>query len=104
MTAALENLRLTPSAEPAPESTPQPEEEPTDSSSSTRGFQCVSYGIGNFSSCVRSRYQLAFLLLLLEELKVRGAAEASGDPGGRNAHFPLMLPSFSDPRKAVLRF
>ncbi|XP_069070795.1 SRR1-like protein [Pleurodeles waltl] len=31
---------------------------------------CVCYGIGQFSSCVISRYQLAFLLLILEKLEI----------------------------------
>nr|XP_006640543.1 PREDICTED: SRR1-like protein isoform X1 [Lepisosteus oculatus] len=33
-------------------------------------LDCVCYGLGNFSSCVSSRYQLALLLLLLESLQV----------------------------------
>ncbi|XP_078237989.1 SRR1-like protein isoform X1 [Pogona vitticeps] len=33
-------------------------------------LQCVCYGLGNFSSCVKARYQLAFLLLLLQELQI----------------------------------
>nr|XP_015221701.1 PREDICTED: SRR1-like protein isoform X2 [Lepisosteus oculatus] len=32
-------------------------------------LDCVCYGLGNFSSCVSSRYQLALLLLLLESLQ-----------------------------------
>ncbi|MEE6504540.1 hypothetical protein FKM82_005230 [Ascaphus truei] len=36
----------------------------------TRHFDCVCYGLGNFSSCVISRHQLAFLLLLLEQLQI----------------------------------
>ncbi|XP_033030651.1 SRR1-like protein isoform X2 [Lacerta agilis] len=55
--SAFEKLQLTPPAE----------EEP--GRSRAQGLQCVCYGIGNFSSCVQARYQLAFLLLLLEELK-----------------------------------
>lgn len=31
---------------------------------------CVCYGIGQFSACVISRYQLAFLLLILEKLEI----------------------------------
>uniref|UniRef100_A0A8C5LQE6 SRR1 domain containing n=1 Tax=Leptobrachium leishanense TaxID=445787 RepID=A0A8C5LQE6_9ANUR len=31
---------------------------------------CVCYGLGNFSSCVISRHQLAFLLLFLDQLKI----------------------------------
>ncbi|KAH0625690.1 hypothetical protein JD844_015285 [Phrynosoma platyrhinos] len=34
------------------------------------GLQCVCYGVGNFSSCVVARYQLAFLMDLLEELQI----------------------------------
>ncbi|XP_033030650.1 SRR1-like protein isoform X1 [Lacerta agilis] len=56
--SAFEKLQLTPPAE----------EEP--GRSRAQGLQCVCYGIGNFSSCVQARYQLAFLLLLLEELKI----------------------------------
>ncbi|XP_054852641.1 SRR1-like protein [Eublepharis macularius] len=33
-------------------------------------LQCVCYGLGNFSSCFKARFQLAFLLLLLEELQI----------------------------------
>nr|XP_033810239.1 SRR1-like protein isoform X2 [Geotrypetes seraphini] len=33
-------------------------------------FNCVCYGVGRFSSCITSRYQLALLLLLLEKLQV----------------------------------
>ncbi|XP_066466079.1 SRR1-like protein [Tiliqua scincoides] len=65
--SALENLQLTPAAEPALESISRPREEPE---SYTSGLQCVCYGIGNFSSSVQSRYQLAFLLLLLKKLKI----------------------------------
>ncbi|XP_053138709.1 SRR1-like protein [Hemicordylus capensis] len=65
---ALENLQLTP-----------PPAEPTLDSSSQLGADpdgqaicllCVCYGLGNFSSCVKARYQLAFLILLLEALKI----------------------------------
>ncbi|XP_039218461.1 SRR1-like protein isoform X1 [Crotalus tigris] len=35
-----------------------------------RGLRCVCYGLGNFCSCGKARLQLAFLLLLLEELKI----------------------------------
>ncbi|XP_063310707.1 SRR1-like protein isoform X1 [Pelobates fuscus] len=31
---------------------------------------CVCYGLGNFSSCVIARHQLAFLLLFLEQFKI----------------------------------
>uniref|UniRef100_A0A8B9KGR1 SRR1 domain containing n=1 Tax=Astyanax mexicanus TaxID=7994 RepID=A0A8B9KGR1_ASTMX len=33
-------------------------------------LECVCYGLGNFSSCVSARYQLAMLLLLFEALQV----------------------------------
>lgn len=33
-------------------------------------WRCVCYGLGNFSSCFKARFQLAFLLLLLKELQV----------------------------------
>lgn len=33
-------------------------------------IECVCYGLGNFSSCVSARYQLAMLLLLLDALQV----------------------------------
>ncbi|TSV28418.1 SRR1-like protein [Bagarius yarrelli] len=33
--------------------------------------ECVCYGLGNFSSCMCARYQLAMLLLLLDELQVK---------------------------------
>nr|DBA22892.1 TPA: hypothetical protein GDO54_013881 [Pyxicephalus adspersus] len=33
-------------------------------------YECVCYGLGNFSSCVISRHQLAFLLLFLEHFKI----------------------------------
>lgn len=33
-------------------------------------MECVCYGLGNFSSCVSARYQLAMLLLLLDALQV----------------------------------
>ncbi|MCJ8735092.1 hypothetical protein PDJAM_G00242740 [Pangasius djambal] len=32
--------------------------------------ECVCYGLGNFSSCVSARYQLAMLLLLLDALQI----------------------------------
>ncbi|XP_032085662.1 SRR1-like protein isoform X1 [Thamnophis elegans] len=34
------------------------------------GLRCVCYGLGSFCSCGKARLQLAFLLLLLEELKI----------------------------------
>ncbi|KAI5094898.1 SRR1-like protein, partial [Silurus meridionalis] len=33
-------------------------------------MECVCYGLGNFSSCVSARYQLAMLLLLLDALQI----------------------------------
>ncbi|KAG9270622.1 SRR1-like protein [Astyanax mexicanus] len=33
-------------------------------------LECVCYGLGNFSSCVSARYQLAMLLLLFEALQI----------------------------------
>ncbi|KAI4889583.1 hypothetical protein NFI96_029472 [Prochilodus magdalenae] len=33
-------------------------------------LDCVCYGLGNFSSCVSARYQLAMLLLLLDALQL----------------------------------
>ncbi|XP_066499904.1 SRR1-like protein [Hoplias malabaricus] len=33
-------------------------------------LDCVCYGLGNFSSCVSARYQLAMLLLLLDALQI----------------------------------
>nr|XP_056715100.1 SRR1-like protein [Euleptes europaea] len=33
-------------------------------------LRCVCYGLGNFASCVKARFQLAFLLLLLKELQI----------------------------------
>ncbi|KAG8145946.1 hypothetical protein E2320_012385, partial [Naja naja] len=37
--------------------------------SRARGLRSVCYGLGSFCSCGKARLQLAFLLLLLEELK-----------------------------------
>lgn len=47
--------------------------------------RCVCYGLGRFSGCPAARYQLALLLLLLEELGVstgRGPAPEQGPRGG----------------------
>ncbi|NXL37585.1 SRR1L protein, partial [Glaucidium brasilianum] len=44
--------------------------------------RCVCYGLGRFSGCPAARAQLAFLLLLLEELGVSTGA-AGDDRGGR---------------------
>ncbi|KAM4707474.1 SRR1-like protein [Discoglossus pictus] len=37
---------------------------------SNQNMDCVCYGLGNFSSCVISLHQMAFLLLLLEHLQI----------------------------------
>ncbi|NWX21880.1 SRR1L protein, partial [Aegotheles bennettii] len=42
--------------------------------------RCVCYGLGPFSGCAVSRAQLAFLLLLLEELRVRSCGSTGGVP------------------------
>ncbi|NXS60976.1 SRR1L protein, partial [Brachypteracias leptosomus] len=52
--------------------------------------RCVCYGLGRFSACPAARSQLAFLLLLLEEL---------GVPPGRCSLFD---PAFSGEEEAVL--
>uniref|UniRef100_A0A8C3EHX8 SRR1 domain containing n=1 Tax=Corvus moneduloides TaxID=1196302 RepID=A0A8C3EHX8_CORMO len=41
---------------------------------------CVCYGLGRFGRCPAARYQLAFLLLLLDELRVPPARCALFDP------------------------
>ncbi|XDV49582.1 hypothetical protein PO909_018805 [Leuciscus waleckii] len=41
---------------------------------------CVCYGLGNFASCVSSRYQLAMLLLLLETLQIPVGSCSVYDP------------------------
>ncbi|XP_077317501.1 SRR1-like protein [Lithobates pipiens] len=33
-------------------------------------YECVCYGLGNFTSCVIARHQLAFLLLFLKQFKI----------------------------------
>ncbi|XP_068268481.1 SRR1-like protein isoform X3 [Nyctibius grandis] len=53
--------------------------------------RCVCYGLGRFGGCPAARYQLAFLLLLLEEL---------GVPPGRCSLFD---PAFSAREVAALR-
>uniref|UniRef100_A0A8C5UHY2 SRR1 domain containing n=1 Tax=Malurus cyaneus samueli TaxID=2593467 RepID=A0A8C5UHY2_9PASS len=53
--------------------------------------RCVCYGLGRFGRCPAARYQLAFLLLLLDELRV---------PLARCALFD---PAFSAREAAVLR-
>ncbi|XP_041266040.1 SRR1-like protein [Onychostruthus taczanowskii] len=42
--------------------------------------RCVCYGLGRFGRCPAARYQLAFLLLLLDELRVPPARCAVFDP------------------------
>ncbi|KAM3940191.1 SRR1-like protein [Leptodactylus fuscus] len=37
---------------------------------SLQDFDCVCYGLGNFTSCVISRHQMAFLLLFLAHFKI----------------------------------
>ncbi|XP_044131324.1 SRR1-like protein isoform X2 [Bufo gargarizans] len=37
---------------------------------SLQSYDCVCYGLGNFTSCVISRHQMAFLLLFLEQFKI----------------------------------
>ncbi|NWS13416.1 SRR1L protein, partial [Pachyramphus minor] len=55
---------------------------------------CVCYGLGRFAACPVARYQLAFLLLLLEELRVStGAGEHRGYPPGRPPPTPPLSPS-----------
>ncbi|KAJ8379813.1 hypothetical protein SKAU_G00005910 [Synaphobranchus kaupii] len=34
------------------------------------GLDCVCYGLGSFSTCISSRYQLAMLILLLDTLRI----------------------------------
>ncbi|XP_074869064.1 SRR1-like protein isoform X2 [Carettochelys insculpta] len=63
---SFENLQL----EPFPESVMKSSLHSGEPACKTSCLQCVCYGIGNFSSCVISRYQLAFLLLLLEKLQI----------------------------------
>ncbi|XP_061322515.1 SRR1-like protein [Pezoporus flaviventris] len=53
--------------------------------------RCVCYGLGRFGACPAARYQLAFLLLLLEELRV---------PPGQCSLFD---PVFSPREAAALR-
>lgn len=45
--------------------------------------RCVCYGLGRFGRCPAARYQLAFLLLLLDELRVStGTGGSSGVSAG----------------------
>ncbi|XP_066544946.1 SRR1-like protein isoform X2 [Amia ocellicauda] len=43
---------------------------PQDRAMPTPELDCVCYGLGSFSSCVASRFQLALLLLLLDKLQI----------------------------------
>ncbi|XP_076859586.1 SRR1-like protein [Brachyhypopomus gauderio] len=43
-------------------------------------LDCVCYGLGNFSSCVSARYQLAMLLLLLDTLQIPVSQCSTYDP------------------------
>ncbi|XP_032085663.1 SRR1-like protein isoform X2 [Thamnophis elegans] len=59
------------------------------------GLRCVCYGLGSFCSCGKARLQLAFLLLLLEELKVEpvgwgavGGGKGQGRPWGQSTPPP----------------
>ncbi|XP_053325497.1 SRR1-like protein [Spea bombifrons] len=45
-----------------------------------QSFDCVCYGLGNFSSCIISRHQLAFLLLFLEQFKIPRSQSYVFDP------------------------
>lgn len=42
--------------------------------------RCVCYGLGRFGRCPAARYQLAFLLLLLDELRVSTGSGGSSGP------------------------
>uniref|UniRef100_A0A8C4WDV4 SRR1 domain containing n=2 Tax=Gopherus evgoodei TaxID=1825980 RepID=A0A8C4WDV4_9SAUR len=63
---SFENLQL----EPSHRSVTKPSSHPGEAACKSGHLRCVCYGIGSFSSCVISRYQLAFLLLLLEKLQI----------------------------------
>ncbi|XP_069475476.1 SRR1-like protein isoform X2 [Ambystoma mexicanum] len=52
---------------------------------------CVCYGVGQFSACVISRYQLGFLLLMLEKLQIQ------------KCHCHVFDPLFSGPEIEVLK-
>ncbi|KAJ7309882.1 hypothetical protein JRQ81_007958 [Phrynocephalus forsythii] len=67
--AAFRNLQLVPPAGRAPGARALPQEGPP-GRGAEEGLQCVCYGLGNFSSCAKARCQLAFLLLLLQELQI----------------------------------
>uniref|UniRef100_A0A8C3T9U4 SRR1 domain containing n=1 Tax=Chelydra serpentina TaxID=8475 RepID=A0A8C3T9U4_CHESE len=63
---SFENLQL----EPSQQSVMKPSSHSGEPVFKSSHLRCVCYGIGSFSSCVISRYQLAFLLLLLEKLQI----------------------------------
>lgn len=70
-----------------------------------RGLRCVCYGLGNFCSCGKARLQLAFLLLLLEELKVGGPGWGWGGKGGGDPEFesaPSLLLHCRFPQRCAL--
>lgn len=48
--------------------------------------RCVCYGLGRFGRCPIARYQLAFLLLLLDELRVSTGTAGSSGAAPRRAH------------------
>uniref|UniRef100_V9KVB6 SRR1-like protein n=1 Tax=Callorhinchus milii TaxID=7868 RepID=V9KVB6_CALMI len=84
-----ENLGGLESSRPCPEAgggvahlvCPVPQDVETDSvEPGGDPLDCVCYGIGNFSTSVTSRYQLALLLLLLESLQVPRARCLLFDP------------------------
>ncbi|NXV20053.1 SRR1L protein, partial [Cepphus grylle] len=52
--------------------------------------RCVCYGLGRFSCCPAARHQLAFLLLLLEELGVRTGGTGEWGTGGERAPTPRL--------------
>ncbi|KAK1160051.1 SRR1-like protein isoform X2 [Acipenser oxyrinchus oxyrinchus] len=51
---------------------------------------CVCYGLGRFSSCASSRYQLALLLLLLESLQIPASRCYIYDPMFSNAEVGIL--------------
>ncbi|NXE42509.1 SRR1L protein, partial [Ptilorrhoa leucosticta] len=78
--------------------------------------RCVCYGLGRFGRCPAARYQLAFLLLLLDELRVSpgpgGSAGVSAGPLPAHAALSpqvpparcaLFDPAFSAREAAALR-
>ncbi|MGH0184771.1 UNVERIFIED_CONTAM: hypothetical protein FKN15_016022 [Acipenser sinensis] len=53
-------------------------------------LDCVCYGLGRFSSCASSRYQLALLLLLLESLQIPASRCYIYDPMFSNAEVGIL--------------